>query len=425
MPVSIVLIDANNFYASCEQFLDPSIQKKSVVVLSNNDGCIISRNAEARRLGIKMGQPYFKIKKDLETLKVEVRSSNYELYGDISSRMMRILRDYCENLEPYSIDEAFATITRTKDHNIHKWAQRLRSIVLQYIGISISIGIGSNKVQSKIANYLAKKYSGNAGIFDLEEIKDKSKILQSIKLKEIWGIGSKTASLLTKEGVTNAKQLRDTETYNINRRLGIKGLKLQYELQGFSCLPLNSSRKERKRIIVSRSFSAAITKQRQLKEAICYYIILASQKLRRYNLKTSLVFIYTRTSIYQENYYEKKIKIRLDYPSNNTQEILKKVLPNINKLNENNYVLSKAGVIMEKLRSSNYEQLNLFIGSDKKNTVKNTSLIKVIDKINHRFGKNTITWCASGIKQEWKMKRNKLSMNNTTNIRYLAIVWAK
>ena len=257
---AIALIDANNFYASCEQNINPNLRNKPVVILSNNDGCIIARSPEARALKIKMGTPYFKIKEKLNKLDVAVLSSNYSLYGDMSRRLMNLLKNYCEEIEIYSIDEAFVSISRPNDKNLYPWARNIRSLIYQNLGITITVGIGENKVRAKIANKLAKNIDYSAGIFDLARTRNENNYLKRISVDKIWGVGKQTSNWLQSKGIKNAKELRDMEENEIIKKLGIVGKRLQLEMKGYKCLPLEKNKKSKKEIQVSRSFGTPVTK---------------------------------------------------------------------------------------------------------------------------------------------------------------------
>ena len=283
MSKAIIQIDGNNFYASCEQMIDPSIKGKALVILSNNDGCIIARSSEARKIGIPMGEPYFKLEKKLKKLNINVRSSNYELYGDISNRLMQILRKNCEELEIYSIDEAFGMIRRPKDKCLYKWSTSLRSLVYQNLGIPISIGIGETKVLSKISNHIAKKTKENSGVFDIGLIDNKDYYLRQIKVEKVWGVGKRMSGWLKDKGINNAKELRDMSSNQIIEKYGVVALRIQDELKGKLCIPIKEASPTRKEISVSRSFSYPIDSIEELREAISKYILIASHKLREYN----------------------------------------------------------------------------------------------------------------------------------------------
>jgi len=273
---AIALIDANNFYASCEQNINPNLRNKPVVILSNNDGCIIARSPEARALKIKMGTPYFKVKEKLNKLDVAVLSSNYSLYGDMSKRLMNLLKNYCQQIEIYSIDEAFISISRPNDKNLYPWARNIRSLIYQNLGITITVGIGENKVRAKIANKLAKNIDYSAGIFDLAKTRNENNYLKRISVDKIWGVGKQTSNWLQSKGIKNAKELRDMEENEITKKLGIVGKRLQLELKGYKCLPIEKNKKSKKEIQVSRSFGTPVTKLEDLTQALATHAIKAS-----------------------------------------------------------------------------------------------------------------------------------------------------
>lgn len=271
------LIDANNFYASCEQSLDPSLIGRPVVVLSNNDGCIVARSAEARALGIAMGTPYFKAKPMLERCGVVVRSSNYALYADMSQRLMSLLESQVEELEVYSIDEAFARISRPAAADLLPWGRQLRALVRRNLGLPIAIGLGASKGQAKLANRLAKVEAAHAGLFDLGHCGHRDRWLETIAIEDVWGIGRKLAHWCRLRGVCNARELRDMASGPLRAKAGVVGLRLQRELQGHSCLPLDLAPSPKQETCVSRSFSRPITSLTELREAVATYVVRAAE----------------------------------------------------------------------------------------------------------------------------------------------------
>tara|TARA_Y100001968_G_scaffold45972_1_gene36088 strand:+ start:517 stop:1794 length:1278 start_codon:yes stop_codon:yes gene_type:complete len=424
MPQAIVQIDGNNFYASCEQMIDPSIKGKGLVILSNNDGCIIARSAEARILGIPMGQPYFKIKKKLTELNINVRRSNYELYGDISNRLMQILKKNCEELEIYSIDEAFATITRSKEKKLYKWGAELRSLVYQNIGIPISIGIGDSKVQAKIANHIAKKIEINSGIFDIGIIENKDDYLNQIKVSKIWGIGKQMSTWLKARAITNARELRDMSSQLIKEKYGVVGLRLQYELKGKSCIPLREKPSDRKEICVSRSFSYPIDSLEELRQAISKYSLIASVKLRKYNQLASAITIFTNTNYYSEDIFKSKATAILDIPSSDSRIIIRTSLELTKRIFKPYKKLTKAGIIMHKLQKNNYQQKLIFESRDIQENQPKDRLNTIIDNVNQKYGRDTLNFTSSIIENDWVQRRNRISGFKTTNIESIPTVFA-
>ena len=413
---AIALIDGNNFYASCEQSINPSLRGKPLVVLSNNDGCIIARSSEARALRIKMGVPYFKVKEKLKKEKVVVLSSNYSLYGDMSRRLMNLLTKYCEQIEIYSIDEAFISINRPHDNNLYPWAREIRTSIYQKLGINITVGIGSNKLRSKLANRLAKKINTSSGIFDLEKINNEDEYLRKIKIENIWGIGYQTSKWLQSKGIKNAKEFKEMNQYEIKKKLGIVGERIQLELKGYKCLPIEKVKKSKKEIRVSRSFGQPITKLEDLKQALAMYTITAAEKMRLQNLQASTITIFTRTSHYSNFSYHKSSCKKLIESTNNTIYLLKIVLELSKEIYHPDYKLAKAGVIMKDLTPYNYVQKSIINYSFKDKSKIERDLIKKIDFINKRFKGEMITWGITVKKGTWKMNKNLLSGTSTTNI---------
>ena len=414
---AIALIDANNFYASCEQSLNPQLRNKPVVILSNNDGCIIARSPEARALKIKMGTPYFKEKERLNKLNVKVLSSNYSLYGDMSKRLMNLLKNYCEEIEIYSIDEAFVSIFRPGDKSLHPWARRLRSSIYQNLGITITIGIGENKVRAKIANKLAKNINSSAGIFDLVRTKEQNNYLRKISVDKVWGIGPQTSNWLQRKGIKNAKELRDMDENEITKKLGIVGKRLQLELKGIECLPIEKIKRPKKEIQVSRSFGKPITKLEDLTQALTIYAIRASEKMRSQHLKTSAITIFARTSHYSNHSYKKSAHKKLITATDNTNTIIKIVVALSKEVYNSEYKFSKAGVLMQDLTNCKYLQQSVMHHESQEDQTKSVMLMKTIDSLNKRYNNNAITWAITKKPHEWSINRNLLSQISTTDIK--------
>ncbi len=419
---AIALIDANNFYASCEQSINPHLRNKPVVILSNNDGCIIARSPEARALRIKMGIPYFKAKERLNRLGVAVLSSNYSLYGDMSKRLMNLLKDYSEEIEIYSIDEAFVSIIRPKDKNLNPWARKVRCLIYQNLGITLTIGIGENKVRAKIANKLAKNIDYSAGIFDLVRIYDESDYLRKISVEKIWGIGKQTSNWLQRKGIKNTKELTDMDEDEIVKKLGIRGKRLQLELKGNKCLPIETIKKPKKEIQVSRSFGKPITKLEDLTQALAIYAIKASAKMRSQNLKSSAITVFARTSHYSNDAYQKSAYKKLINATDNTNTILKIVVELSKEIYNPEHKLSKAGVLMQNLTNSKYLQQSIINYESQEDKNKSIILMKTIDSLNKKFNNKAITWAITKTTQEWTANRNSLSPVSTTDIKKIPII---
>jgi len=420
----ILQVDGNNFYASCEQLVDPSIRGKGLVVLSNNDGCIIARNSEARKMGIPMGEPYFKLKNKLTQLNINVRSSNYELYGDISNRLMQLLRKNCEELEIYSIDEAFGTIKRPKEKCLYQWGKDLRALVYQNIGIPITIGIGETKVLSKISNHLAKKIQNNSGIFDIGIIENKDPYLNLIKVDQVWGIGKRMSIWLKEKGISNALEFKDMSSSQIKEKYGVVGLRIQNELKGNLCIPIKETSSNRKQICVSRSLSYPIDSLEELRQIIIKYVLIASAKLRKYNQLSSAITIFANTNVHSKDFYKSEATGKINVPTSDSRIILKTSLDLTRKIFRPYKRLIKAGVILHKLQSNQYEQKQLFNQQSIEKELSQKRLNYIIDEINNRNGRDTINWGSSIIEKEWSPRREKLSLIKTTNIENIPTIYA-
>tara|TARA_B100000579_G_scaffold209392_1_gene171008 strand:+ start:49 stop:1326 length:1278 start_codon:yes stop_codon:yes gene_type:complete len=425
MSKAIIQIDGNNFYASCEQMIDPSIKGKGLVILSNNDGCIIARSSEAKKMGIPMGQPYFKLKKKLNQLNINVRSSNYELYGDISNRLMLLLRKNCEELEIYSIDEAFATIKRPKDKYLYQWAKDLRSFVYQNIGIPISIGIGETKVLSKISNHIAKKRQNNSGIFDIGIIENKDYYLTQIKVDKVWGIGKRMSKWLKDRGITNARELKEMPSIQIKQKYGVVGLRIQDELKGKCCIPIKEISSDRKEICVSRSFSYPIDSLEELNQAIIKYVLIASTKLRKYNQLSSSISVFTTTSVHSKDFFRGEATGKMNIATSDSRIMIRESLALTKKIFKPYKKLIKAGVILHKLQGNQYKQNLLFEKTEIQEDINSENLNNLIDNINKRTRRDILGWGSSIIETDWSPRREKLSYLKTTTIEGIPTVMAK
>ena len=278
----IALIDCNSFYVSCERLFKPSLIKKPVIVLSNNDGCIISRSSEAKALGIKMGEPYFKAKKIIAKNNVHVFSSNYSLYGDISRRVMKTLKHFAPEMEIYSIDEAFSNLTIVPDEEVLQFGKKIRETILQWVGIPTSIGIATTKTLSKIANHIAKKEK--SGIVSLINKKNIDHILKKIEIRDVWGVGRQLSKFYINNGIFNANQLKNVSNNWIKKNSNVLSSRTAMELRGASCIALEIAQSKRKSCCVSRSFGKKVERLQELKESITNHCLNAAEKIRSESL---------------------------------------------------------------------------------------------------------------------------------------------
>ncbi len=432
MPLATVLIDGNNFYASCEAVLDPAVVGRPLVVLSNNDGCIVSRSAEARALGIPMGAPFFQVQRQLECHGVIVRSSNYSLYGDMSQRLMATLEGWVEELEIYSIDEAFGLLRRPQAGNgasadLTSWGLALRQAVRQQLGLPVAVGIAPTKVLAKVANRLAKHAATlrEQGVFDLGAAADPDPWLEAIAIEDVWGIGRRLSRWCRLRGVSTARQLRDMPSAELRRRCGVVGLRLQRELQGQSCLPLVALPPAKKETCVSRSFSTPITTAGELRQAVATYLSRAAEKLRRQRQYAGAITVFVRSSPFAEGtFYSNAATVALPLASNDTAVLLASALPLADRLFRPHQPLQKAGVLLQALQPEDQLQHHLFAPLTPAYQQRRQALLATIDALNARHGRGTIQWAACGLQATWAMRRSRLSRSATTRLRDVPVAWA-
>ena len=407
----IALIDCNSFYVSCERLFNPKIRNKPVVVLSSNDGCIISRSNEAKALGIKMGEPYFKAKDIIFKNNVQVFSSNYSLYGDLSRRVMRTLKRFNSKIEIYSIDEAFLDLSNFPDNEIKYVGKEIRDIVLQWTGIPTSIGIAKTKTLSKIANHIAKKTK--SGITNLIGIKDIDPILEKVEINDVWGVGKQLTKFFIKNGIHNAKQLKNISNTWIKKNSNVLSSRTAMELRGISCIDLETTSPKRKSCVVSRSFGQKVENFQELKEAIVNYTLNASEKIRSESLATKSITVFIRTSAFQNKFGYYSNSKTTDFPiaTNNSIEIVKAAISSLETIFKNGYKYQKAGIQLSGLSDSG-DGKNLF-SSEKDEKINN--LMKSIDNTNYRYGRSTLSIASAGVRKRWNTRRQHYSKIDTAN----------
>ena len=407
----IALVDCNSFYVSCERLFNPKIRKKPVVVLSNNDGCIISRSNEAKALGIKMGEPYFKEKEIIVKNNVQVFSSNYSLYGDISRRVMRTLKRFNSDIEVYSIDEAFLDLSNYTNEEVESIGHEIRGIVLKWTGIPTSIGIGKTKTLSKVANHIAKKkQSGVTSFIGIENI---DPILEKVEINDVWGVGKQLTKFYHQNGIYNAKQLKNKSNTWIKKNSNVLSSRTAMELRGIPCIDLETTTSKRKSCVVSRSFGQRVEKFQELKEAIAGYSLNASEKIRSESLVAKSITVFVRTSPFQSryNFYSNSKTIDLPIATNNSIEIVKASLNVLETIFKNGYRYQKAGVILSRLSESTNNK-NLF-SSEKDEKINN--LMKSIDNTNYRYGRSTLSLASAGVHKKPNTKRQHYSKIDTAD----------
>ena len=406
----VALIDCNSFYVSCERLFNPKIQNVPVVVLSNNDGCVISRSIEAKKLGIKMGEPYFKVKSLVKKNNVRIFSSNYALYGDLSRRVMKVLKGFSDKIEIYSIDEAFLDLSHIKDVEIKEYGKKIRERVLKWTGIPTSVGISSTKTLSKVANHIAKK--NKAGVIFLNENIDE--ILKNFDISDVWGVGKQLSKLYKKNGINNAYNLKKISNTWVKKSTNVLGAKTVMELRGIPCINLETEDTKRKSCCVSRSFGKKVHTLDKLKESITTHCLNAAEKIRTDKQTTRAVTVFIRTSPFDKNrkYYSNSITIELPVSTNNSLEIVKMATDGLEKIYKYGYFYQKAGIILSKLKESSEKELNLLTPILEN---KSKTLMKAIDFTNTKYGRNAVSIAQAGIHNDWKMRREHSSRIDTAS----------
>ena len=406
----IALIDCNSFYVSCERLFNTSIIKKPVVVLSSNDGCVISRSVEAKALDIKMGEPYFKVRELVAKNNVHIFSSNYALYGDISRRVMKTLKSFSEKIEIYSIDEAFIDLSHIEEKEVENYGKEIRERILKWTGIPSSVGISNTKTLSKIANHIAKK--NKTGVTYLKENIDES--LKNFKISDIWGVGKQLSKLYIKNGIDTAYKLKNISNSWVKKSTSVLGAKTVMELRGVTCINLETQETKRKSCCVSRSFGKKIESLNKLQESIVTHCLNAAEKIRNEEQVTKSLTVFIRTSPFDKyrKYYSNSITIDLPIATSNSLEIIKTAISGLKKIYKYGYFYQKAGIVLSKLTGSSENELNLLAPIMEN---KSKTLMKAIDFTNAKYGRNAVSIAQAGINNSWKMRREHSSKIDTAS----------
>lgn len=421
MPNAIALLDCNNFYASCERVFDAAIKTKPVVVLSNNDGCVIARSEEAKQIGVTMGAPLFKVESLLDENDVEIFSSNYALYGDMSGRVMNLLENFTPEVEIYSIDEAFLNLEPRK-HSLDNLAHSIREKMYQWTGIPVSIGIAETKVLAKIANKRAKKDElREKGVLNLYRSAQTEPILKETKVDDVWGIGYRSGLKLRTNNITTAWQLREMDNRFARRLLTVTGARIALELRGIKCLPFEQSSIKKHSITCSRSFGQTVSNFELLKEAVLYFLTRACEKMRKNDLAAHAITVFISTDRFRPipEPYSNSATYSSTYSTDSNQEIQEWSIKTLERIFKPGFEYRKAGIILSGLVPSENLTKRMF---DDEKFERQHKLMKAVDELNRKFGKDTVRF--GGIKTEgrWKMKQTRKSPNYTTNWTELLVV---
>ncbi|KAB2310638.1 Y-family DNA polymerase [Betaproteobacteria bacterium SCN2] len=409
------LIDGNNFYVSCERVFEPALEGRPVVVLSNNDGCVVSRSAEVKALGVKMGEPWFKLKALARKHGIVARSSNYTLYADMSNRMMAVLGGYSPQQEIYSIDECFLDLSGFAHFDRVAHAQAMRRQVRQWVGIPVCVGIAPTKTLAKLANHCAKKdFAGSDGVCDFGALSksEYEALLNSLPVAEIWGVGRKLTARLHDMGIRTVKALRDADARTLRENFSVVMERTILELRGVSCLELEEVAPAKKQIISSRSFGTYVTTLAGLEEAVATYIARAAEKLRAQDSVAGAVEVYIRTNPFSEKQpqYQRAIAVPLTEATNDTMRLTRAALWGLKRIFKPGYAYQKAGVMLMEIAPTGQVQGVLFGPS----TSARSRLMEVIDEANALWGSGTLKLAAEGVEKSWQMKRGLKSPSYTS-----------
>lgn len=409
------LVDCNNFFVSCERVFDSSLEGKPVIVLSNNDGCAIARSNEAKALGIKMGANFFEIEALVKKHNVQVFSTNFVLYADMSLRVKGLLSKLCPETEDYSIDESFLDFNGFEYFNLKDYCSNISKTVRQGTGIPVSIGVAPTKTLAKVANKYAKKYTAYQNVCMIDSEEKRIKALEKFEIGDVWGIGRQHTKRLVSMGVKTAFQFTQLPQEWVQRKMTVTGLRTWKELQGVPCIEMETVTPAKQTIMVSRSFGAMTKDYNVLIEAVSTFTAMVAVKLRKQKSCAKAILIFIDTNPFREDLEQHSQNIVLSFPvaTNSTQEMLHYALKGLKKIYRPNFLYKKAGVMLMDICSDNSVQGSLFDKIDRK---KHQNLMTVLDNINDRNGRNTLKFACQGDGKAWKIKQERLSPCYTTRL---------
>ncbi|MDU7130915.1 Y-family DNA polymerase [Phytobacter diazotrophicus] len=417
------LCDVNSFYASCETVFRPDLKGRPVVVLSNNDGCVIARSAEAKPF-VTMGEPYFKQKEQFRRHGIVAFSSNYELYADMSNRVMTTLEEMSPRVEIYSIDEAFCDLTGVRNCRVlEEFGREIRATVLQRTHLTVGVGIAPTKTLAKLANHAAKKWQKQTGgVVDLSNIDRQRRLMALVPVEDVWGVGRRISKKLNSMGIKTALELSEQSTWIIRKHFNVVLERTVRELRGEPCLELEEFAPAKQEIVCSRSFGGRITDYDEMRQAICSYAARASEKLRSEHQYCRFISAFVKTSPFalNEPYYGNSASVKLLTPTQDSRDIIGAATRCLDKIWRDGHRYQKAGVMLGDFFSQGVAQLNLF--DDNAPRRDSEQLMTLLDQLNTKEGKGTLYFAGQGIQQQWQMKREMLSPRYTTRFSDLPVV---
>ncbi|MCT4700418.1 Y-family DNA polymerase [Enterobacteriaceae bacterium H20N1] len=418
------LCDVNSFYASCETVFRPDLWGRPVVVLSNNDGCIIARSAEAKAIGVSMGEPFFKQRELFRRHGIVCFSSNYELYADMSNRVMTTLEEMSPRCEIYSIDEAFCDLTGVRNcRDLTDFGREIRATVLKRTHLTVGVGIAQTKTLAKLANHAAKKWQRQTGgVVDLSNVDRQRKLMAALPVDEVWGVGRRISKKLEGMGIKTVLQLADTNLPFIRKHFNVVLERTVRELRGEPCLGLEEFAPTKQEIVCSRSFGGRITDYEDMHQAICSYASRGAEKLRGEHQYCRHISAFVKTSPFAVNepYYGNQASVKLLTPSQDTRDIIGAAVRCLDKIWQPGHKYQKAGIMLGDFYSQGVAQLNLF--DDNAPRANSEELMRVLDHLNAKDGRGTLYFAGQGIQQPWHMKREMLSPRYTTRYSDLLVV---
>tara|TARA_Y100000768_G_scaffold116375_1_gene85939 strand:+ start:769 stop:2025 length:1257 start_codon:yes stop_codon:yes gene_type:complete len=417
--MTFALVDCNSFYASCEKIFRPDIKKKPVVVLSNNDGCVVALSKEAKQLGIKMCEPWFKIEKSFQKKGGVAFSSNYELYADVSSRVMQTLEHLSPKVEVYSIDEAFLDLAGIQE--CEKFGYQCKETIHRWVGVPVCVGIGPTKTLAKVANYGAKHYPATNGVVDLTDKSRRKKLMALMPVREVWGVGSRINKKLNGLGIKTALELAEIDTKLIKKKFSSVLERTVMELKGYPCIALEQQPKTKKQIVVSRTFSRKVNDLDSINEAVSDYASRACEKLRREEQYCKMISVFMRTNYFrkQDKQYQGFKSYKLFSPTNDTRDILNITRYLTKEIFKADINFIKAGVMLSDFYDEGVYQGDLFRPIDQR--VNSKKLMTTVDRINNS-GIGKVTFASQGIKKTWSMRRQLKSPRYLTNWEEIPVV---
>ena len=410
---ALALVDCNNFYVSCERIFRPDLARVPMVVLSNNDGCVVSRSNEAKALGVKMGQPWFECQPLAQAHGILAMSSNYALYADMSNRVMRILGEFSPNQEVYSIDESFVDLTGTP--NLREVSYAMRERVRMWTGMPVCVGIGPTKTLAKLANHVAKKHPRSQGVFNYNALTDAQKValLQRIPVSEVWGVGRKLTQRLLAHGVETVLDLREAHIPSLRAEFGVVMEKTQRELQETPCIQMEEVAADKQQIIASRSFGSMVTELPVLKDALSTFVANACAKLRAQTSQAAVIQVFLQTNRFRQDLpqYSPSLAVPLPQPTHDTLVVNRWADALCERMFREGYQYKKAGVMLSELSPVTHQQGDWLEASPPGHS----KLMQALDHLNARYGRGAVKVSTQGAYQGWQMRQERKSPNYTTD----------